>query len=129
MMHHHHIIETNMKKAKRTPFEHEIILGKNIWRLRDSLGLGPRDIGKKLKMTEKQYLQLERGALIPLPKLEIIGKVLGHPVQKRYIRKISFLRKLEMETNIEQRELADIYNEIFPHPDDVEAPIETGEYF
>lgn len=109
-----------MRRVKRTPFEHEIVLGKNIWRLRDSLGLGPRDIGKKLKMTEKQYLQLERGALVPLPKLEIIGKILGHPVQKRDIRRISFLRKLEMETQIEQVDLIGIYNEIFPHPEEVE---------
>lgn len=106
-----------MKKAKRTPFEHEIVLGKNIWRLRDNLGLGPRDIGKQLKMTEKQYLQMEMGALVPLPKLEIIGKLLGHPVQKRDIRRISFLRKLEKETGIEQVDLIDIYNGILPHPD------------
>lgn len=118
----HRITNTEiiMKKAKRTPFEHEIVLGKNIWRLRDHLGLGPRDIGKKLRMTEKQYLQLERGALVPLPKLEIIGKALGHPVQKRDIRRISFLRKLEMETSMEQVGLIDIYNEIFPHPEDEE---------
>lgn len=106
-----------MKKVKRTPYEHEIVLGKNIWRLRDHLGLGPRELGKKLKMTEKQYLQLERGALVPLPKLEIIGKMLGYPVQKRDIRRISFKRKLEKETGIEQVELVDIYNEIFPHPE------------
>lgn len=106
-----------MKKVKRTPFEHEIVLGKNIWRIRDHLGLGPRDVGKKLNMTEKQYLQMERGALVPLPKLEIIGKVLGHPVQKRDIRRISFKRKLEKETGVEQVELIDIYNEIFPHPE------------
>ena len=129
MLRHHHIIEFIMKKAKRTPFEHEIVLGKNIWRLRDSLGLGPRDIGKKLRITEKQYLHLEMGALVPLPSLEIIGKALGHPVQKKYIRKISFLRKLEMETNVEQTELVEIYNYIFPHPDDVEEPIVTGKYF
>ncbi|MCJ8322384.1 MAG: hypothetical protein HRU29_10815 [Rhizobiales bacterium] len=106
-----------MKKQKRTPFEHEIVLGKNIWRWRDHLKLGPRDIGKKLKMTEKQYLQLERGAFVPLPKLEIIGKVLGQPVQKRDIRRISFLRKLEKETGIEQVDLIGIYNEILPHPE------------
>ncbi len=118
-----------MKKQKRTPFEHEKVLGKNIWRLRDNLGLGPRVISKKLKMTEKQYLLLEMGAFIPLDKLQIIGTVLGHPVQKKYVRKISFLRKLEKETNIEQTELVEVYNYIFPHPDDVEEPIEKGGYF
>lgn len=106
-----------MKKVKRTPFNHEIVLGKNIWRWRDHLGLGPRDISKKLNMTEKQYLLLERGAFVPLPKLEIIGKVLGQPVQKRDIRRISFLRKLEKETGVEQVDLVDIYNEILPHPE------------
>lgn len=106
-----------MKKVKRTPFEHEIVLGKNIWRWRDHLGLGPRVLGKKLKMTEKQYLQLEMGALVPLPKLEIIGKILGNPVQKRDIRRISFLRKLEKETGVEQVGLVEIYNEILPHPE------------
>lgn len=96
----------------------ELLLGKNIERLRLSKKISRMQIGKKINATEQQVAKYESGEFVPLTVLEAIAEILDMPIQKRVIRRISFLRKLEKETKIEQEELLELYNAIFSDQDD-----------
>ncbi len=92
----------------------EITLGKNLARLRQSQDITRLQLGRMVNKKEQEIEKYEKGEFVPLPVLEDIAKALGEPIPKKIIRRISFLRKLEMETGIEQEELADLYNEALP---------------
>lgn len=101
-------------------FQHDItaaskILGSNIRKRRLDLGMSPLDLGRKVNETLQQITRYEEGNFIALAKLENIIQALELPIPKKIIRRISTLRKLELELGVEQEELADIYNEIFYH--------------
>lgn len=98
---------------KTKPFAAELVLGQRIEDARKAVGLTRREMGRKIRETEQQIAKYESGGFVPLPKIEAIGEVVGDPVQKRIIRRISNLRKLEIEKGIEQHELSDIYAELF----------------
>jgi transcriptional regulator with XRE-family HTH domain len=99
---------------KKQPNKAERILGKKIERLRLMKQVSRMQLGRKINETEQQIAKYESGEFIPLTVLEAIAEALGEPIQKKYIRRISFLRKLEIETQIEQEELSDLYQEILP---------------
>lgn len=91
----------------------EIHLGKKIEKLRLSKNVTRKQLGHKINETERQIMKFETGEMLPIPILENIAKVLGEEIPKRIIRRISLLRKVEMETKVEQLELIDLYNEAF----------------
>ncbi len=91
----------------------EIFLGKKIAEFRISKNIQRIEIAKKIRQTERQIEKYENGEFIPIPVLESIMEAMGEPIQKRLIRQISNLRKLEKETKIEQDELISLYQQIF----------------
>lgn len=97
---------------KRPPNKAELTLGKRIEQLRLAKGMSRLQVGRKVNELEQQIAKFEAGAFIPLSTLEAIASALGEPIPKRLIRRISFLRKLEIETQIEQGELVGLYEEI-----------------
>ena len=97
---------------KKQPYKAEIILGKTVEALRISKQVTRSQLGRKINKLEQQVAKYEKGEFIPLPVLEAIYEALGEPIPKRIIRRISFLRKLEMETDVEQEELCALYNEL-----------------
>ena len=70
------------------------------------------DLGKKINKTKQQIEKYEKGDFVPLPIIEKIAVALDAPIKKKIIRKISNLRKIEIETQQTQEELIDWYNEI-----------------
>jgi len=99
------------QKGPMTPADK--LLGTKIktWRVRQ--GMSQPQLGKKINETQQQVERFENGARVPIPKLERIAEALGCPIQKRIIRRISFARKLEEETNTQQEELFELYEEAF----------------
>ena len=93
------------------------ILGMKIEAYRKAKGLTPYALGRAINVKEQQIIKYEKGALVPLRTLEKIADALHEGAQKKIIRRISFLRKLEDETGEEQPELKDWYSEIFPDTD------------
>ncbi len=73
----------------------------------------PLQLGKKVNETLQQITKYEEGNFIALAKLEDLCQALEVPIPKKYIRRISFLRKLEMELEQEQEGLIEIYDKIF----------------
>jgi transcriptional regulator with XRE-family HTH domain len=90
----------------------EILLGKKIEELRVKNGMTHKELGKKIGQIEQQIKKYEAGAFIPLKILEELALALNSQIRKRQIRRISNLRKLEIETGIEQTELLEIYEEV-----------------
>jgi len=89
-----------------------VILGRNLERLRLYKQVSRRDLAKKIKKSDQQIAKYENGAFVPLPIIEAITAILGEPVPKKIIRKISFTRKLEVEEKVDMEEkLIELYNE------------------
>ena len=105
-------------KRTRTPTVAEEVLGRELARLRRIKGVNARDLAKKIRETEQQIKRYEAGTFVPLPVLEALTDAMGEPIQKRDIRRISNLRKLEMEGHDVMDELCDLYREVFA---DIEA--------
>jgi len=105
-------VKKNIRKSN-------IILGRNIERLRLIKDLSRMQVGRKVNKNEQQIARYEGGLdFVPLPVLENIANALGEPVAKKIIRRISFTRKLEVEQNTQlEDELIELYNIAFP-PDD-----------
>jgi transcriptional regulator with XRE-family HTH domain len=99
-----------MKKPPIT--KAQLLLGKRIERLRLLQGITHRQIGRAVKKKDQDVAQYEKGAFVPLAILETIAKLLGAPIRKKIIRRISYLRKVEWETRKEQEELGEIYVEL-----------------
>ena len=97
---------------KWIPNKAEILLGKKIEQMRQRKGMTCLQLGRKINKKEQEVRKYENGEFVPLPVLEEIASALDVPIQKKLIRRISFLRKLEMETKIEQEDLVDLYNEV-----------------
>jgi transcriptional regulator with XRE-family HTH domain len=98
---------------QKTPTEAELALGKRIALLRKKRDMTYLQVGRIVNEKIQQLERYEKGALVPVVRLEHIAEALGSPIQKRIIRKIVFLRKLEKETSTIQEELIDIYNSLF----------------
>lgn len=98
-------------------FAAEILLGQLIAQARTRKGMTKRDLARLIREKEQQITKYESGGFVPLPQIEAIAEALGEPVQKKIIRRISFLRKLEKETGTEQEELSSLYREAFPGED------------
>lgn len=98
--------------SRTQPTKAEIILGKEIEKLRKKAGLTRMQLGKKINQTEQKISSYESGALIPISILEAIAETLESPIQKRVIRRISLLRKIET-TPESEAELAEIYSTVF----------------
>lgn len=90
------------------------LLGRKLEQYRKEKGLTSYALARAINVKEQQILKYEKGALVPLRILEQLADELHEGVQKKIIRRISFLRKLEDETGEEQQELATFYTEIFP---------------
>lgn len=93
--------------------EAERVLGEVLMKERMVRGLSRLDVGKKINKKEQEIAKFEAGEFIPLPVLEAYAEALGEPIQKKFIRRISFLRKLEIEKKEEQHELVEIYRALF----------------
>lgn len=91
----------------------ERMLGQLIEQKRRACGLSQMDLGRRINQKQQQIVKYEAGEFVPLPVLEAICAALDTTAPKRLIRRISFLRKLEMETETEQAELIPLYHEIF----------------
>lgn len=94
------------------------LLGSRIKALRLHLGMTPLDLGRKVNQPLQQIVKFEEGHFIALAMLEELGLALGAPIAKKIIRRISFLRKLELELGEEQSDLAEIYGELFAPEED-----------
>jgi transcriptional regulator with XRE-family HTH domain len=97
-----------------------IALGKNIERLRLIKNMSPMQLGRKINQTKQQILRYECGTtLVRLSMLESIACALDEPIPKKIIRKMSIVRKLEVENDTEMAdELIALYNQALPVPDD-----------
>jgi len=93
-----------------------IILGKNIERVRLVKNMTRMELGRKVNQTLQQIVKYETGiALVALPVLEGIGGAFKEPIPKKIIRRICNARKLEVERKTELTdELTDLYNQAFP---------------
>lgn len=96
--------------------ESNIVLGKNIERLRKAKDLSRMQLGRKVNQNEQQIAKYENGStLIPLPIIKKIACALDDQIPKKIIRKISSFRKLEIKQKTEMNEeLIDLYNQAFP---------------
>ncbi len=90
------------------------LLGQKLEQYRKAKGLTSYALGRAINVKEQQILKYEKGGLVPLRILEQLADELHEGAQKKIIRRISFLRKLQDETGEEQHELKEYYNEIFP---------------
>ncbi len=108
-------------RNRHTPNDAEMMLATMIIEQRMRMGLSRMQLAKKLKVTEAQIGKYETGSLVPLGKIEELGLIFGERVEKRVIRRISFLRKLERDIRVEQTELSEIYQELFPVEEDEEG--------
>ena len=106
-------IKKNFKKSN-------IALGKNIERLRLIKNMSSMQLGRNINQTRQKILRYECGAaLVSLSMLENIACALGEPIPKRIIRKMSIVRKLEVENDTEMAdELIALYDQALPVPDD-----------
>jgi transcriptional regulator with XRE-family HTH domain len=102
-------IKKNIKKSN-------IVLGKHIERLRLMQNMSRAQLGREINKTTKQVIKYECGEdLIPLSILENIAYTLDEPIGKRLIRKMSIIRKIEIENDAEMPdELIALYNEALP---------------
>ncbi len=101
-----------MKYKHPAPSPSSIWLGKRIERIRTFKNIPIKQVSKLLKETEQQIIKMERGAFISLPKLQLMAELFDMPIQKRIIRKISALRKLEQENKTSyDDELQALYEE------------------
>ncbi len=91
----------------------EIALGKAIAELRMAKGMKHMELGKIINATQRQMVLYEKGDFIPLARLEQIGEALGAPIDKRTIRRISILRKMEKDNKEQQDELETLYQQMF----------------
>lgn len=98
--------------------EAQRLLGGHIERWRLAQEMTRKELAKKMRETWQQIEKYERGEFIPISTLEKIAQILGTPIQKRVIRRISKLRSLEIDAQVEQKELIDLYNEAFPEIED-----------
>lgn len=78
----------------------------------------PLQLGKAINMKMQHIDGYEKGGFVPLPIIEKLATAFGNPVEKKIIRRISFLRKLEQEGKGEQPELQDWYDLALPIPND-----------
>jgi len=94
--------------------EADIVLGEQIEKRRLAREVTRKQLGKVIKVTLQQIEKYEKGIdRVPMARLEIIGEFLDARVQKRIVRRISNLRKLESETGEIKDELVEIYSTIF----------------
>jgi transcriptional regulator with XRE-family HTH domain len=91
-----------------------VFLGQAITKLRTRQGLTRMQLGRAINETEQRVGLFESGAFIPLDTLEAIGEALDSPIPKKIIRRISDLRYLEKQSEIDQPELLDWYRAAFP---------------
>ena len=103
------VVKKNIRKSN-------IILGKNIERVRIVRNMTPIQLGRKVKHTSQHILKYECGsALVPLNVLEEIASALDEPIPKKIIRRIFIFRKLEIERKTDMTdELIDLYNQALP---------------
>lgn len=97
----------------RKIFEAEQVLSEHICAIRQECQLSRRELAQRINEKEQAITRYETGGFVPLPSLEALGEAFGRPVQKKIIRRISFLRKLEKEKGEEQRELISLYQSLF----------------
>ena len=95
----------------------EKILGKAIAQLREQKGMTTLELGRAINEKRQEVEKYEAGGFVPLTVLEAIALVLDSQIRKQQIRRISFLRKLEIEKKVEQEELCDIYRTLFSDDD------------
>ena len=103
-------------------FHHEYtnsakLLGERLEQYRKLKGMTSYALGRQINIKEQQILKYEKGGLVPLRTLEQLADALHVGVEKKIIRRISFLRKLEDEKGEVQPDLSYYYNEIFPEID------------
>ena len=98
------------------PNQASLFLGERIKQCRLACNMTPLELGKAINMKMQHIDSYEKGGFVPLPIIEKLATAFGDPVQKKIIRRISFLRKLEQEGKGEQPELQDWYNLAFPVP-------------
>jgi ribosome-binding protein aMBF1 (putative translation factor) len=91
----------------------ELVLGEVLLKERMVRGFSRMEIGKRINKKEQEIAKFESGEFVPLPVLEAFAEAMGVPLQKKIIRRISFLRKWEIEKKEEQHELAEIYRTMF----------------
>lgn len=105
---------------KRAIKESQLLLGKNIERMRVSKDMTRMQIARKIRKNEQDIAKYESGELlVPLPVLQNIAAALDEPIQKKIIRRISFVRKWEVEKKVAmESELIDLYNEAIPLPEE-----------
>lgn len=98
---------------QRKIFEAERILGEHIFEIRQQCQLSRRELALRIGEKEQAITKYEGGGFVPLPSIEALGEAFNKPVEKKTIRRISFLRKLEKEKGIEQLELIPLYQSLF----------------
>jgi transcriptional regulator with XRE-family HTH domain len=110
-----------MARRKNNTRESSAQLGRNIQKMRIAKDMSRKQLGKIVNKPEQQIALYESGDFVSLPMIEAIGEALGEPVEKKIIRRISFVRKLEVEQNTQmEEELTELYNAAFPEVEEDE---------
>lgn len=99
--------------SERIGREAELLLGEILMKERMVRGFSRIEIGRAINKKEQEIARFESGEFVPLGVLEAFAEAMGAPIAKKTIRRISFARKLEIETKIEQAELLDYYRNLF----------------
>lgn len=102
-----------MTMQPRKIFEAERVLSEHILETRQKCQITRRDLAQQIGEKEQAITKYETGGFVPLPSIEALGEAFGAPVEKKLIRRISFLRKLEKEKGEEQLELISLYRSLF----------------
>lgn len=97
----------------RKAFAAEIVLGQHLEKMRRAHGMTRQELARRINVTDQQLGKYEDGAFVPLPVLEAIGEALDAPAPKKLIRRISNLRKLEIEKGLEKPELSEFYQLLY----------------
>lgn len=100
---------------KRNIKKSDLVLGKSIEKLRMLKDVSRRQLGRIINKNEQKIQKYETGQdFVPLPIMEKIAIALDQPVNKKIIRRISFIRKTEFEENVQlDDELILLYEEAF----------------
>lgn len=99
---------------KRPSSKSDVVLGKKMEARRLQLGMTRPQLAKKINETFQQIERYEQGYdRIPMSMLEDIALALLSPVPKKLIRRIVFVRKLEIEQETELEELIELYQSVF----------------
>lgn len=107
------LVKRNSSMKNAVNFTAQQLLGSELKRVREEQEMPCKKLARIVNVTDTQIRKFEAGAFVPMAMLEALAEALGEPIPKRIIRRISNLRKMEIEDHEPQDELKQIYTTLF----------------